>query len=223
MVAVESIASAFGTGLAGETQAAAITPLPAVLAGVSVQVKDKGGVSYPAGLFAVSPNQVNFLVPAGTPPGLATLVVLRGEKSVAMGPVTISRVAPGLFAANGGGKGVAAASVLRVKADGSRSVDAVAIYDQAQAAFTAAPLDFGPATDQLFLILFGTGIRHAAKVRVAVGGDDMEALFAGASPDWDGLDQVNVRLPRSLSGRGMVDVVVTADEARSNAVQLSFR
>lgn len=100
---------------------------------------------------------------------MATLIVLKGDQTIAMGPVTISRVAPGLFAANGGGKGLAASSVLRVKADGSRTVEAVSIYDRAQAAFIPEPLDFEPATDQLFLILYGTGIRHAGNVKCTVG------------------------------------------------------
>ena len=154
---------------------------------------------------------------------MATLIVLKGDQTIAMGPVTISRVAPGLFAANGGGKGLAASSVLRVKADGSRTVEAVSIYDRAQAAFIPAPLDFEPATDQLFLILYGTGIRHAGNVKCTVGGDNIEVLFAGPSPAWAGLDQVNVRLPRFLSGRGTVDVIVTADNQRSNVVQVVFR
>ena len=222
VAAVESIASIYGSDLASETLAAA-SPPPTALAGVSVNIRDKEGVSRPAPLFMVSPGQVNFLVPSGTPAGAATVVVLRGEKAVAMGPVSITLVAPGLFAANGGGKGVAAASVLRVKADGFQSVEPVAIYDTAQHAFTTAPIDFGPATDQLFLILYGTGIRRAGKVSSAVGGVDAEVLFAGAAPGWAGLDQVNVRLPRSLSGRGAVDVSITADGQNSNALQVSFR
>jgi uncharacterized protein (TIGR03437 family) len=222
VAAVESIASIYGSDLASETLAAA-NPPPTALAGVSVNIRDKEGVSRPAPLFMVSPGQVNFLVPSGTPAGAATVVVLRGEKAVAMGPVSITLVAPGLFAANGGGKGVAAASVLRVKADGFQSVEPVAIYDTAQHAFTTAPIDFGPATDQLFLILYGTGIRRAGKVSSAVGGVDAEVLFAGAAPGWAGLDQVNVRLPRSLSGRGAVDVSITADGQNSNALQVSFR
>jgi uncharacterized protein (TIGR03437 family) len=223
VVAVESIASAYGSDLASETQVAAGSPLPTALAGVRVNIKDQEGVSRPAPLFAVSPGQVNFLVPAGTPTGVATVIVLRGEKASAMGLVTINRVAPGLFAANGGGKGVAAATVLRVKADGSRSVEPVAIYDAVQNTFTVAPVDSGPATDQLFLILYGTGIRYAGLVRSTVGGVDAEVLFAGASPEWTGLDQVNVRLPRSLSGRGTVDVMLTADGQSSNPLQVSFR
>ena len=56
-----------------------------------------------------------------------------------------------------------------------------------------------------------------------MGGVDAEVLFAGAAPEWTGLDQVNVRLPRALSGRGTVDVLITADEKSSNPLQVSFR
>jgi uncharacterized protein (TIGR03437 family) len=48
-------------------------------------------------------------------------------------------------------------------------------------------------------------------------------LYAGAHPDFPGLDQVNVGpLPRSLAGKGEVAVYLTVDGNRSNPVTLKI-
>lgn len=56
-----------------------------------------------------------------------------------------------------------------------------------------------------------------------IGGQDAEVLFAGAQGDYVGLDQINVRLPRELAGRGDVDVTVSIDGQTSNTVRAIFR
>jgi uncharacterized protein (TIGR03437 family) len=52
---------------------------------------------------------------------------------------------------------------------------------------------------------------------------DAEVLFAGAAPGFVGLDQSNVRLPRSLAGRGEVDVVMTVDGKAANTVKVVIK
>jgi uncharacterized protein (TIGR03437 family) len=47
--------------------------------------------------------------------------------------------------------------------------------------------------------------------------------FAGAQGQFTGLDQFIALLPRSLAGRGEVDVVLTADGKSSNAVKIVIR
>ncbi|MGH9845529.1 MAG: hypothetical protein ACREEM_43010, partial [Blastocatellia bacterium] len=133
---------------------------------------------------------------------------------------------PGLFSANASGQGLAAAVALRVKADGSQSFEPVAQFDQAQNKFVAVPIDLGPESDQVFLILFGTGLRFHSSlsaVTARIGGVDTQVIFAGAQGGFVGLDQVNVRLPRSLIGRGVVDVVLTVDGQPANTVQVSLK
>jgi uncharacterized protein (TIGR03437 family) len=48
-------------------------------------------------------------------------------------------------------------------------------------------------------------------------------IFAGAAPGFVGPDQSNVRLPRSLAGRGEVDVVMTVDGKAVNTVRVAIR
>ncbi|HMZ23125.1 MAG TPA: hypothetical protein PLD20_34695, partial [Blastocatellia bacterium] len=80
-----------------------------------------------------------------------------------------------------------------------------------------------PETDQVILLLFGTGVRNRSAngaLTALIGGTSAEVLGAAAQAEFDGLDQINVRLPRSLIGRGEVDVALTVDGAAANVVRI---
>jgi len=235
-VAAESIAAIFGVNIAPRTEAPNTLPLPITLGGVSIRIIDNDGrgTTRRAPLFFVSPGQINFQIPPGTASGQARLAVIAGSEVfgdlLGSGPIQVAAVAPGLFAANANGQGVAAAVALRAKPDGSRSFEPAAVFDQAQNRFIATPIDLGPdlgtASDQVFLILFGTGIRNRTApeaVTATIGGAAMEVQFAGAQGDFVGLDQVNLRLARALAGRGEVDVALSADGKTANVVKINIR
>jgi uncharacterized protein (TIGR03437 family) len=191
-----------------------------------VKIKDRLGAEWLAALFFVSPNQINFLVPADAARGDALLIVTNAQGRLFFGPATIATYAPGLFAANADGQGVAAAVVQRVKADGTLSFEAVARFDPAQNKLVAVPIDLGAESDQVFLILFGTGIRNRdsiAATAAKIGGTEVQVLFAGAQPGFAGLDQVNVRLARSLAGRGEMDVALTIGGLTANQVRVNVK
>jgi hypothetical protein len=118
---------------------------------------------------------------------------------------------------------VAAAVALRIRADGTQGFEPVARFDATTNRFVSVPIDLGPGTDQVFLIPFGTGLRFGATAAATIGGANAEVLFAGAAPGFVGLDQANVRLPRSLIGRGEVDVVLTVDGKTANTVTASIK
>jgi uncharacterized protein (TIGR03437 family) len=225
-LASESIVGAFGAALATTTTAAASVPLPTELAGTRVLVRDSAGMERQASLFFVSPNQVNYQIPPETASGSAAVTIVSGDGRVSVGAIRVVSIAPGLFAANANGQGVAAAVALRVKADGSRSFEPVARFDAAQNRFVAIPIDLGPDTDQVFLLLFGTGIKFRgalSAVSVRIGGADAPVSFAGAQGDFVGLDQVNALLPRSLAGRGEVEISLMVDGLPANFVRASIR
>ncbi|HMX28455.1 MAG TPA: N-acetylmuramoyl-L-alanine amidase, partial [Blastocatellia bacterium] len=225
-LAGESIVAVFGTNLATSVQIGSSVPLPNSLAGTSVTVRDSANVEKIARLFFVSPGQINFLMPDGLANGQATVLVANGQGTLAAGTVTIVPVAPGLFAANANGQGVPAAVVLRVRADGSQIYEPVATFDQIQNKFIAAPIDLGPASDQVFLVAYGTGIRKRDSlnaVSAKVGGATSEVLYAGFVEGFFGLDQLNLRLPRTLAGRGEVDLEVTVDGLKANSLKLLIR
>ncbi|MGE0128351.1 MAG: M12 family metallopeptidase [Blastocatellales bacterium] len=224
-LAVESIAAAFGENLATGTAAATSQPLPTTLAGVTVKVKDAAGVERDAPLFFVSPGQINYQVPAGTSVGVAGVAVYNGSNIVAAGEIPVVAASPGLFTANASGQGVPAAVLLRVRGE-AQTLEPVARFDQTQNGFVPVPIDLGPAGDQVFLILFGSGFRApnlSSGVTVSIGGEESEVLYAGPAPGFAGLDQANVRVPRSVAGKGDVSVLLTADNRSANAVTINVR
>jgi uncharacterized protein (TIGR03437 family) len=87
-----------------------------------------------------------------------------------------------------------------------------------------APISLSPATNQVFLIMYGTGIRHASSVTATVGGQKVPVVFAGAQGQFVGEDQVNIGpLPSSLAGSGATNIVITADGQTANTVNLTIQ
>lgn len=225
-LAAESISAAFGDQLATTTQISASVPLPTSLAGTSVTVRDSKGVDRLAPLFFVSPNQINFQMPVDVAPGKVALAVIGGGNVVSLGATTVASVAPGLFTANANGSGLAAAVVFRVKANGAQSYESTTRVDTATGQIVAVPIDLGAADDQVFLLLYGTGLRGRSAlsaVNVLIGGVASEISYAGPQGDYVGLDQINARIPHSLAGRGNVAITVTVDGSAANAVTVNIK
>ena len=220
-VAPGSIASLFGENMVPENISAVALPLLEERAGVRIEIIDAAESARTARLLYVSPEQINFLIPAGMATGEALLRLAREGEEPSEWAFTVSAVAPGLFSANGTGEGIGVVSALRVAADGERSNPAVFRYDAAAKRMIGVPLDLGAEGDQVFLTLFGTGIRGAEGVRTTIGGRDVAVLFAGAQDGWAGLDQVEIGpLPRSLAGKGEVGVAISAAGITSNTVTI---
>lgn len=227
-IAAESIAAAFGEKLSTTTATATTLPLPTSLAGTRVFVTDSENIEREAALFFVSPQQINYLIPAGTAPGSAKVVVASADGALSLSTMQVASLAPSLFSANASGSGPAAALALRVSASGTQSFEAVAEHNGST--FVTRPIDFGPErgpqSDQLYLVLFGTGIRHyhdSSTITARIGGADVEVLYAGPQGGFAGLDQVNLRLPRELAGSGETDIVLMVDGHAANIVRVAFQ
>jgi mannan endo-1,4-beta-mannosidase len=226
IVATESIAAVFGVDLAPETLGATTLPLPTTLSGIRVSVKDALGIDRPAGLFFVSPTQINLHLPPETVRGGAVVSVMRDDQLAAFGTTNVTAVAPGVFSADASGTGVAAALILRIKADGAISYEPVARFDATQNRFVAVPIDLGPESDRVFLILFGTGVRHhdsPVAVSLSIGGTAAEVLYAGPQGDLVGLDQINLRMSRHLIGQGEVEIVLKVSGRMANTVKVAVK
>ncbi len=225
-LAPESIVAAFGADLGLVTSVSRTRPLPDALEGTRVNVIDALGSQRSAGMFFVSPTQVNFLLPAGLAAGTAQVTITSGSGNTARTTARIAAIAPGLFAANANGQGPPAAFLLRVRGDGLQFTEPLARFDSALNRFVAVPIEFGPASDQLFLVLYGTGIRGRTALSAVtgkVGGLDVPILYAGAQPDFLGLDQINLALPRALQGRGEVELQLTVEGQPTNPLRITFR
>lgn len=222
-LAPNSWASFYGSNLASGVVTATTTPLPTSLGGVSVEVTCGGGTVRPAQLLMVSPEQVNFLVPAGRL-GAGTVSVTTADGRKLSVPVQHEAVAPGLFSANSNGKGVAAAVAVRIAEDGKQTSQYIFQCSAGAGACTATPIDLGPAGDQVILLLYGTGIRgYTSTVTATIGGQAAEVLGAAAQSQYAGLDQINVRVARSLAGKGEVPILVSVDGKRANMVTVNIR
>jgi uncharacterized protein (TIGR03437 family) len=57
----------------------------------------------------------------------------------------------------------------------------------------------------------------------AIGGVNALVGYAGAQGDFAGLDQVNLLVPRSLIGRGEVDVVLIVDGQTARSVKINLK
>ena len=219
-IAPETIVSAFGAGVATQNATGTDTDpniagvqLPTALAGTSVRVNGQL-----AGLFFVSANQVNYVVPINTAPGPATVQLTSGNGQTFTGTVEVKQVAPAVFSANANGEGVPAAVALRVRANGQQVFEPVATLNQATNRFQTSPLDLGPEGERVFLVLFLSGVRNAPDpngdrnvnefVRVLINGLEVVPAFAGKQGGLVGMDQINVELPRGLLGSAGLDVTV---------------
>ena len=222
-LAPDSLVAAFGANLATVVRAAETLPLPTELAGTTVTVRDSQGTSRLASLLFVSPNQVNYVMPSGLADGIANITIKNGDGLAVESVSEISAVAPGLFAADSTGKGAAAAFVVRVRENGEQVYEPVWRYNAETQTFVLLPISLRNSTEQVYLILFATGIRHLTAlqdVTVKVAETEMPATYAGPAPRFEGLDQLNVLLPPGLRGYGEQSVLLRVKDKTTNAVKV---
>lgn len=231
ILANDMIVAGFGANLATQS-ASATPPLPTLLAGRRVAVRDVNGLEKFARLLFVAPTQINYVTPVGLADGPAVIRVLdEGNNTLRTGLALLQPTAPGIFTANASGQGVPAAIVVRVKPGNLQSYEPVARFDDARKQYVPAEIDLGPESEFLVLSLFGTGWRQAASpatVYVNIGNEATgyalcPVEYIGAQPTLDGLDQINVRLSRALLGKGEVSVAVSINGVSMNLVQLKIK
>lgn len=223
-LAADSIASAFGAHLALSSEGVTTKTLPTALGGTRVKVSDSKGAERDAALFFVSPTQVNYQIPAGTAEGVATVTITNRDGVETKGFVNIGRVAPGIFSADATGTGVAAADVVYVRRDGLQVWERAARFDATANRFVATPIMV--SGDPAYLILYGTGLRHRrelAQVQARIDGVAVAVEYAGAQSGYVGLDQLNLKLPPSLAGRGEVTVELWVEGKAANPVRIAIR
>jgi uncharacterized protein (TIGR03437 family) len=223
-VAPQQLVTAFGSGFAAGTIVASVQPLPLTLGDTAVSTTDSKGNVSAASLDYVSPGQANFLIPSGVAPGAASVkVTLRGA-TVLTGSLNVAAVSPGLYSASGNGAGVAAALAERVSASSEVTpLSAFSCQSGVPLSCLSSPLNLRSSTDTVYVSLYGTGIRGAGTVQVFIAGRLVPWQYAGAQNQYQGLDQVNVALPRSLADMGEVGVYLVADGKPSNMTTINIQ
>jgi uncharacterized protein (TIGR03437 family) len=205
-VAAGSLASLYGENLA--------------TAGMTLDVTDVAGVHRNARLIYVSAGQLNFVVPEAAAPGPATFAV-----SGQVFPGIIEAVAPALFSMSGTGSGVAAATAIATQVANPQFQSTVPVFSCTASVCSAVPIRLGVDTP-VYATFYGTGIRNyssLANVRATINGTQVPLLYAGPSPAFIGLDQVNVAVPLTLRNAGEANVIVTVDGRASNAVVINIQ
>ncbi len=184
-----------GMGPAGLVQSSAI-PLTTELAGTSVTVT-VGGTSVAPFLLFTSSGQLAAVLPSNTPEGAGTLTVTFGGQTSAPVAVKVVENGFGIFTRNQAGFGPA---ILQN------------FISQTEAPLNA--LNQAAQPDQV-VILWGTGLgpiqaSDAAlppvgslpyQVDVILNGTTIvQPFYAGRSPQFPGIDQINFTLPQGLDG-----------------------
>jgi uncharacterized protein (TIGR03437 family) len=231
LLALGSIGSIYGKALAKVTASAVGATFPTQLGGISLRVRDDTDTVRLAPLIYVSPTQINFQVPAATNIGPVTLTIDDGSTPLleAANATIVIDIAAGFFAANGSGKGVAAATALRMRADGTQ--EPIGVFSCTSAGqCSEVPIDMTSGLP-VYLTLYGTGFRNAYPAMVTggrcqVGSKNATIQFAGPQPVYPGLDQLNLLLPNSLPS-GVLPVqcrfASNSNVSVSNVVQIAIK
>jgi len=250
LVAPNSFVSMFAANIAAGTFVASDespAQLPTTLGGVSATITDTSGNTLPIPLIAVTPGQINAIVPTGLDIGtpsldgiLASVTLRASDGSQITGQVTVAAVAPSLFTADQSGGWLAAAQVVTTHADGSQSfMPSIATCTSnlvwngmTWSGCVPIPISLGLATDEVVLVLYGTGIRGVVSVVAlcpncgyvpVADSEGLTVLYAGPQAaggpgSFYGLDQVNLLLPRSSAGSGIVPIMVEVFAGLINGV-----
>lgn len=208
-------------GLDGDK--AGTPPYTDTLSGVTVTITDSTGTPRKALLYGVfaSAGQINLVIPSETSAGTAEVLTRLPDGTTVKSLVNISSVSPGIFTANQKGQGVFVGSLINVSPYGQK-VSESTVFDSSQNLWVAQPVSVSPG--QAYLVLYGTGIRHASSVTATVGGVDVPVAYSGVQPTYPGMDQINLGpLPQNLAGAGKVDIVVTADGHPANTVTTAIQ
>ena len=88
---------------------------------------------------------------------------------------------------------------------------------------SAIPIDLGPATDQVFLVLYGSNLGAGSMATATIGGVPAPVAYAGNLTAANGVAQFNIAIPRSLTGKGPAEVVLTLNGKISNSVIVSIK
>jgi uncharacterized protein (TIGR03437 family) len=105
------------------------------------------------------------------------------------------------------------AQVITAHADGTKTVRPIG----------TAPVDLGDSSDSVALQFYASGVRDGSAIHVQIAGHDVPVLYNGAAGHFAGLDEISVKVPRSLAGSGNVDVELTVDGRTASPVHIQIQ
>jgi uncharacterized protein (TIGR03437 family) len=206
-----ALISIFGSNLAATTATADSIPLSTVLGGVNVKVN---GVDAPlAGVFpSAGGDQINAQLPWNVQAGQAQVVVTRNGVASAPQTFQVSQYSPGIFSVQFGvGQAIAinldgslaapAGSIPGLATRPARAGDTIIILATGLGPVTPGPVSGAASRDAL---------RTTTTVpTVLIGGVSAPVDFSGLSPDFVGVNQLNVRIPAGVTPGGAVPLQIS--------------
>jgi len=211
-----SIISVFGANLAPSPAGASTLPLPKTLAGASLQV---GG--YEAPLFYSSGGQINAQLPFEVAAATRPQLIVKGADFVTVPEtITVAAARPGIFTTNqqGTGQGMImdVANRLVDSTNPAKAGDVVVVYCTGLGATNPAVRsgEAAPASPLAKVV---------TPVTVTIGGQPAVVQFAGLTPGFVGLYQVNAQIPAGVTPSAAVSLVLSQDGVPSNTVTLGVR
>jgi uncharacterized protein (TIGR03437 family) len=226
-----ALISIYGTNLTDRTEQTTSAEPPLTLGGVVIDVQVAGQSAARAiPLLMVSPTQVNAILPADLATGPVSFSLRNANGTHFQAASYIEPVAPALFAVQKDKQGYAVATLLRVKADGSRSIEELVAADPSSGNLTPLPVSFGDVTDDLYVSLYGSGMAgvDSGNVSLSVAAEELPVLFSGAQGEVAGLYQINLALPHSLGSEPFADLRLIVKSAngypvKANTVRILFK
>ena len=215
-----TLVSIFGTSLADATAVASQLPLPTQLGTTAVVF---GGVQIP--LVSTSPLQINALVPYQLKTHATyQVIVQRGTAISAPESVTALDSQPAVFTLDQSGKGQG--HIYRIVPDGSQVLASPAAPVRAGDVLTVYCAGLGevqPALDAGSPAPTNELEYAANPVTATIGGVSADVLFAGLTPGFAGLYQVNVTVPTGVTPGDKVPVVLSSAGQISKPVSIAVQ
>jgi uncharacterized protein (TIGR03437 family) len=211
-VAPGSLATVFGTSLAGSTASASGLPLPTTLGGARVIIN---GTAAP--LLYASPTQINFQVPRTLAAGTASLIVssTSGGASGAFSFV-VTPEAPGIFQDSSNNAAAQNSSYQAVTSKNPAAAGSTVIVYLTGIGTVNNPVADGAAAPTAPLA------QATAKYSANIGGVSAKVDFLGLSPGFAGLAQANIEVPPTLA-TGTYPLTITVGGLVSASAQIAVK
>lgn len=214
------IAAIFGTNLTDGTTCIPPSCFPSfeggrlktTMAGATVMVE---GIAVP--MFYATPTQIGVQIPYELSGPSASVVITVGGQSSAPRNIPLEPFSPGIFTFSQDGQGAGAIT----HADGSPvSPQNPARPDEVVVLYATG---LGQVTPSVPTATLPTALTETvSKPTLTVDGIPAEVQFSGLAACCVGLNQINIRIPRSTRAGGDIPVVLTIGESHSSQVTIAI-
>lgn len=220
-----SLISIFGTSFASKVAQADTIPLSTSLGGVTVEfVNGDKKISAPM-LFANS-TQLNVqvpweLVPAGSSANVNVIVSSNGV-AAAPAQVSVAQFSPGVFASNGlaiavnssdGTLAWPVGAVPGLATHPAKIGDTILVYANGMGAVASPPADGANSLDEIR--------RNLVTPQVMIGGVSAVVQFSGLSPQFVGVNQLNVVVPNVAPGSSLPLQIAVGGTTTSSGITMA--